>query len=199
MPRSGVTLQDVEQAVAELERRGQRVTQLAVRKALGDTGSMSTIRAHLETMRQTRSSEQSERQELPAEVADAVTRALSGVWDQAQAVARADVEAIRSAAQARSEALGRELEELSTAYDEQAEQLSQVEAALAQATAELRAAERALTVAIAEKAEGRKLNKALLARLDSQSEFIGQVTAQFGLGLETAPKPAQTRRKKKQD
>ncbi|MCW8905975.1 MAG: DNA-binding protein [Sedimenticola sp.] len=172
MARQGITLDDVQTAVTEIEARNERVTLLAVRRALGDTGSMSTIRMHLETLRSRRSNENRAASELPNDLAAAISASVSTLWEHAQQIARRDIDAIRGAAMAQSEALGNELEEMSTIYDEQTEELAKIQLLKNKLSEQLREAEQTLVATKAENNELVKLNEALLLRIDNQTAAL---------------------------
>jgi chromosome segregation ATPase len=197
MPRAGVTFEEVAAAVAELESRGDRATQLAVRHALGDRGSMNTIRDHLKTLREQRAADRRESRDMPPEMMGAIQDSAASLWKRAQELATRDVEAIRSATQARVDMAEQESEDLAAAYDEQTEQLRQSRLALEDTQKRLEEAEQARVTAQAEKAEIEKLNSALLTRLDSQAEAIERLTAQLSKNLQRDEprRPARSKRR----
>lgn len=176
MARHGVTIEDVANAIRDIEARGDRVTYLAVRRALGDTGSMSTIRAHIEAVRAQQSSPPREAREVPSDLASDITQSAARFWDRAQEAARRDIEVIRAAAQARSESLQKELDDLCVAYDAQSETLTQKEADLVVLRDRLREVEEAFVAKQAEKSELEKAYAALMIRFDAQTDAIGRLT-----------------------
>lgn len=181
MPRAGITFDDVKAAVSELESRGESVTQLAVRRVLGDTGSLTTIRAHLCTLREERTEVQGPPQQVPPELTQTLEQSVTGLWTRAQELARADIEAIRQAAQGRVEAAEEELEALSQAFDQQQERVDQLQSALDQVSAQLRAAEQTRAALEAEKSSLENINQALLARLDSQTQAVEHLSQRLAI------------------
>ena len=178
MARIGVTLEEVAEAVKELEKRSERVTQLAVRRELGDRGSMSTLRDHLRTLRSRLAAQHQPPQEVPPELNAEMKASLSTLWVRAQDLARQDIEAIRKAAQARVELAEREVEDLGRAYDEQCERLIDAETGLKDLELRMSAAEQSRAALEAEKGEITRVNEALLSRLDTQAEAMEQLTRQ---------------------
>lgn len=172
MPRAGITFDDVKAAVSELENRGESVTQLAVRKALGDTGSLTTIGAHLRALRKERAEVQGPPRQVPSELTQTLEQSVTSLWTRAQELARADIDAIRQAAQERVEAAEKELEALSQAFDKQQDQIDQMQIALDQLSVQLREVENARATLEAEKSSLENINDALFGRLDSHAHAI---------------------------
>nr|WP_231971605.1 DNA-binding protein [Thiohalobacter thiocyanaticus] len=172
MPRSGIKLDDVKSAVSELERRGEAVTQLAVRQALGDTGSLTTIGAHLRTLREGRAEVQGPPRQIPSELTQAMEQSVTSLWTRAQELARADIEAIRQAAQGRVEAAEKELEALSAAFDKQQDHVDQMQTALDQLSVQLRSAEQVRAALEAENTSLKHINESLFGRLDSHTHAV---------------------------
>lgn len=196
MARTGVTLEEVAEAVKELEKRGERVTQLAVRRELGDRGSMSTLRDHLHTLRNRMVAERQPPQEVPPELNAAMEASLSTLWERAQSLARQDIEAIRKAAQGRVELAEREMEDLGRAFDEQCERLIDAETTLKDLKLRISESEQRRGALEAEKGEITRVNEALLSRLDTQAEAIEQLTRQVQ-GLEAGSARRVTHGRKK--
>lgn len=196
MARTGVTIEDVMEAVKTLEKEGDRVTQLSVRHALGDRGSMSTIRDHLRELRSRMAIDRQPAQELPSELKDAIESSMGALWEQAQSLARQDVEEIRKAAQARVELAEREMEDLGRAFDEQCERLIDAETILKDLKLRVLEAEQRRGALEAEKGEITRVNEALLSRLDTQAEAIEQLTRQVQ-GLEAGSARRVTHGRKK--
>ncbi len=177
MARLGVTIEDVANAIRDIESQGDRVTYLAVRRALGDTGSMSTIRAHIEAVRAQQSSPPREAREVPPDLASDLAQSATRFWDRAQEAARRDIEVIRAASQARAESLQKELDDLCVAFDAQSETLSQKEADLDRLRGRLHEVEEAFVAKQAEKAELEKAYAALMMRFDAHADAIGRLTS----------------------
>jgi chromosome segregation ATPase len=196
MARTGVTIEDVMEAVETLEKKGDRVTQLSVRRALGDRGSMSTIRDHLRELRSRMAIDRQSAQEVPSELKDTIESSMGALWEQAQSLARQDVEEIRKAAQARVELAERELEEMGRVFDEQCERLNEAETALKDLELRISATDESRVAIEAEKAEIVRVNKALLERLDTQADAIKHLTKQIQ-SLETSGVRRVTRSSKK--
>lgn len=184
MAKKGITLEDVQNAVHALEVRGERVTQLAVRRALGDTGSLSTISKHLEIIRSHRTNKPHQLSDLPDDLAAAISQSVSTLWEHAQSIARCDIDSIRNTALERTQALQKEVDEMCSGFDQQTEQLLQIQFALEHTSEQLIEAERMLVVLQAEKAELEKHNVALLSRMDSQAAAIEKLTSQISLNVE---------------
>jgi len=182
MPRQGVSLEEVASAVREIEARGERVTYLAVRRALGDTGSMSTIRAHIEAFRSQQNSVPREAREVPSDLAADLAQSASRFWDRAQESARRDVEIIRAAAQERAESLQKELDELCADYDVQADKLTQTQMSLESVLKQLHAVEQGLVATQAEKAELDRAYGTLIARFDAQTKAINRLMTKVQAG-----------------
>lgn len=180
---NGITKKDVEIAIDAIESRSERATHEAVRRELGNTGSMATVNKHVKAIRSQRENQQTKLIELPDDLSHAITQSVSTLWEHAQQIAKRDIEAIRIAALERTEALQMEVDEMCASFDEQAEQLSQMQSALEQSSVLLNDAERSLVVAEAEKAELEKHNAALLARLDSQAAAIDNLTTKIGADI----------------
>ena len=184
MARKGITLEAVQNAVNQIEARGERVTQLAVRHALGNTGSLSTISKHLEAIRSHRMNQPHQLDDLPDDLAAAISQSVATLWQHAQTIAKSDIDSIRHAALERTQALQREVDEMCIGFDEQSEELGRIQSALEQSLEELKASERALVVVETEKTELEKHNATLLSRLDSQEAAIEKLTAQISLNVE---------------
>lgn len=178
---NGITKKDVEIAVDAIESRGERATHEAVRRELGNTGSMATVNKHVKAIRSQRENQQTNLIKLPDDLSHAITQSVSTLWEHAQQIARRDIEAIRIAALERTEVLQMEVDDICVGFDEQAEQLAQMQVELEQSSIRLRDAERALVVAETEKAELERHSTALLARLDSQAAAIEMLTSRISL------------------
>ncbi len=131
-----ITFESVCDAADALQAAGQSVTNAAVRKALGNTGSFSTIAAGLKAWReQALPSAATPAESLPTAVQKAIERAGKMIWQEALTIAAGETETIRQtclqdAAQARqelAEAVG-----YADALSEQNESLNARCAALAQ-------------------------------------------------------------------
>lgn len=185
MARKGISLEDVQAAVNEIEKRGECVTHMAVRRELGDTGSLSTIGKHLLKIRSHGASKNRRTTDLPEELSIALTNSVSELWTHAQDIAQRDIESIRRAALEQTEELQREVEQICVSFDKQAEKLVDLEMTLEQSLARLKEAEKALVVVETEKTELEKHNTALLSRLESQTNAIEGLMRQISKGFDT--------------
>lgn len=180
----GITKEDVEKAIDTIESRGDRATHDSVRRELGDTGSMATINKHIKAIQSQRASQHTKRMDLPDDLSNAISQSVSALWEQAQQIARRDIEAIRSAALERTDTLQKEIDAMCTSFDEQAELFAKTQSELKRSQVRLEEVERALLVAETEKAELEKHNAALLSRLDSQAAAIEQLMLKISMDVE---------------
>jgi len=179
----GITKEDVEKAIYTIESRGDRTTHDSVRRELGDTGSMATINKHIKAIQSQRASQHTKRMDLPDDLSNAISQSVSALWEQAQQIARRDIEAIRSAALERTDTLQKEIDAMCTSFDEQAVLLAKTQSELERSLVRLEEVERALLVAETEKAELEKHNAALLSRLDSQAAVIDTLISQISVNV----------------
>jgi len=148
MPRPGVTEQQFLAAIAALQGRGEKVTQMSVLKELG-TGSATTVGAFLATWREHQAEANSNQTVAVPESVKAISDAASArIWTAAIQAAEGELAPLR-------EALARDKEAMEATLAESAEVIrhleSQVEGVAAQLTeattqaqaAQLRLAEQA--------------------------------------------------------
>ncbi len=92
--KKGVTFAQVADAATSLKARGLEPTGYAVRAELGNTGSFTTIQAHLAKWK-AESAESVKTRELPPEVEHAMQTAIAVCWAQATKVADEAVAIVR--------------------------------------------------------------------------------------------------------
>jgi len=159
MPRTGITQNQLLDAIAALEARGESVTKITVRKELGDTGSFGTISAFLA---QWRSNAKAAQQIPAAPIPDPVQAMFASAWATARAEAQAEVSGEREALAASK---------------------ASFQAELAAVVSENKEAERALEDEIEER--NRKLIEfadryaATQRRIEDLAERVGFLTAQL--------------------
>jgi chromosome segregation ATPase len=95
MPRVGVTKEEMLAAVAAIEARGEKVTQVRLRAELGDTASFGTIGPFLRALRESRAEIAS--QEVLPEVPTVVQASFQKAWSVASASAQAELASLREA------------------------------------------------------------------------------------------------------
>ena len=106
MPQKGVTLADVEAAVQALRAAAQPVTARSVRRALGDRGSLTTLAAHLRSVRKQEAEQNAEdearpRLALPDALAEGLVRGAERHWAELNDAAQAIVAQAQAQAQER--------------------------------------------------------------------------------------------------
>ena len=92
MPRMGLTRDDVEGAMAELERLGQPTTNDAVLRKLG-RGSKSTVNRLMREIRAEQDRIEAAEAELPESIARIVTSTSAAIWREARILARGEFDA----------------------------------------------------------------------------------------------------------
>ena len=92
MPRMGLTREDVEGAIAALERLGQATTNDAVLKQLG-RGSKTTVNKWMREIRAERERIEAAEAELPESIARIVRSASAEIWQEARILARSEFDA----------------------------------------------------------------------------------------------------------
>ncbi|WP_018234458.1 DNA-binding protein [Thioalkalivibrio thiocyanodenitrificans] len=117
MARNGIGYDDVKTAVESLFERGEDITIGAVRRELGDTGSLSTIQRHLNSWRSENRSEREMAQKVPETLENAFRRCLNDLWETSQQIAGSGIDEIRKATQLASEELQRDLTEMCETHD----------------------------------------------------------------------------------
>ena len=117
MERNGIGYDDVKTAVESLLERGEDITIGAVRRELGDTGSLSTIQRHLNRWRSGNRSEREMAQKVPETLENAFRRCLNDLWETSQQIAGSGIDEIRKATQLASEELQRDLTEMCETHD----------------------------------------------------------------------------------
>ena len=89
MPRQGITAEQITAAIEALEARGEPVTQLSIRKELGNTGSLGTISSFLRTLRQGKADPGP--QPVPAAIPESIQAGFGKAWSLAMATAREEL------------------------------------------------------------------------------------------------------------
>lgn len=92
--KAGITFAQVADAAASLKSRGLEPTGYAIRAELGNTGSFTTIQAHLAKWK-AESAESVRVKELPPEVENAMQTAIATCWAMANKVAEESVAIVR--------------------------------------------------------------------------------------------------------
>lgn len=168
MARNGVTFEAVEQAVSQIEARGEAPTYLAIRNELGG-GSLTTIGNHLKEIRTQRVSSPSMKYELPYELKQDFNRLMEQLWRTTQVFSAQDVEYLRRAANGRVEAIEKDLELLTTYCDEMADQLKEKSDELVGAQQEIKIRDRAKAHLEGEKAALEKQVAVLTRSVETQA------------------------------
>ncbi len=185
MPRAGITLEDVKKAVEMLERNGESVTQSNVRRALGDTGSMTTIKTYLEEIRKQKSNAVQNLREMPSDLEKQISTMISEIWSKSLEYTQQDINEIRQAANAKVSALQAELDDLCKAYDEQSEKLRALENALKNERDNLKVSEKNMDKIEAEKIAIEKMYQQLLQHFDAQAKEFERMFAQIDIRSDT--------------
>jgi len=132
MSRKGISKEGVQAAVTALVSRGDRPTALAIRKELGDTGSMSTICRLLRAIDEEVATSRTELDsDLPETLQAAFQSKLEELWKTATSIASAEIKAIRSSASENVESSEKRLRDT-------IESMELLEAELAEYESELR-------------------------------------------------------------
>jgi len=166
MSRPGITQEQVAHAADTLAAAGEPVTIPAIRATLG-AGSFTTISHHLRRWReQHRTEQESMPTPLPAELDAVANKAILSIWQTASAIAKREVDALRSVSQLQVADARREADEALQEVlrlEDQLEQLAQK--AVSQAD-ELKRSEIALAQCQAEREAGRRRESELLAQVN---------------------------------
>lgn len=178
MARNGIGYEDVKTAVESLLGRGEDITIGAVRRELGDTGSLTTIQRHLSSWRSENRSEGKMAEKLPEAVENAFRRCLHDLWETSQQIARSDIEEIRKATQMASEELQRDLTEMCETHDHLNTEVTRLVTEVETLSKERDHAAQTRTALAAEKAELECRFEAVVGRLEGRlSELAGVIEA----------------------
>lgn len=137
MSRIGVSLEQVRAVKIAIESRGELSSQEKVRQGLGNTGSHSTIAAHLRTLRAEEEQQSVRIKDIPAGLSDSVTDIIQKMWEQASRIASADVEYIRRKANSQIEVLQAQHQELIDAMKHIEDELDKSQSRVAECEAEI--------------------------------------------------------------
>lgn len=129
--KTGITFAQVADAAASLKARGMEPTGYAIRAELGNTGSFTTIQAHLAKWK-AESAESVRLKELPPEVENAMQTAIATCWAMANKVAEESVAIVRQQLHEKDQ----ELKQAETLIQELEKRTEEAEAAAAKATQE---------------------------------------------------------------
>ena len=97
MARTGITYEDVTAAIDKMVAAGEAPTIMGIREVLG-TGSPNTIHRHLDEWRNAQPKQQAKPVQLPAVIADALTKELERQAAEARAEISADLQRARDSA-----------------------------------------------------------------------------------------------------
>lgn len=97
MARTGITYEDVTAAIDKMVAAGEAPTIMGIREVLG-TGSPNTIHRHLDEWRNAQPKQQAKPVQLPAVIADALTKELERQAAEARAEISADLQRARDTA-----------------------------------------------------------------------------------------------------
>ena len=116
MPRQGITAEQITAAIEALKARGESVTQLSVRRELGNTGSLGTISSFLRTLRQNIADPGP--QPVPAAIPDLIQASFGKAWSLALATAQAELAPQRVALEQETAAIRALLTQMQAECDE---------------------------------------------------------------------------------
>lgn len=180
MPRVGVNEDQVRHAKAALEERGVTATYRAIRTELGQ-GSFATIQQHLRAIRASETVREGSVNGLPATLKQRIEEFGDAIWRDATAIAMTELADIKSAYNARSEALETELSEALAAIEALEEDLERREAELGEAQTQLttlvdtvRRHEVLLTESTRRESEATRRFEEYVSRLDKSVETLSK-------------------------
>lgn len=166
MPRQGITAEQITAAIEALEAKGESVTQLSVRKELGNTGSLGTISSFLRTLRQNIAGPGP--QPVPAAIPEAIQATFGKAWSLAIATAHAELAPQRVALDQETAAIRALLAQTQAESDEAIRVLDLQMDLLTNQLAEVNAREQVAQTRVAELSEALGYRRAQLEALAAE-------------------------------
>jgi len=195
MARPGVTREDVAEAMATIRERGQHPSLMAIRREMGDTGSLKTISDHVHALREI-DPEATDPAETPREVLDLAEQLAAKAWQISQDNATQDLKELRASMKSQVDRLQRELDESIDAADSFEERYSATRTQLATTAAEneaLKLSEAKLQTALISL---REQYDTLLARFDQQAATVELLAKSINKPARKRPTKATTNNSK---